>query len=80
MTFRWRADDGPLIVVFGFAHQLNYIKNVIEVGTPLTNLSGSAHGTFDFGTNLCLTKLLFNDPNSDQRADTSIEWVQVIDL
>ena len=41
MAFRWRANDGPLIVVFGSSlpHQ---IKNV-KVGPPLTKLSGFAH-------------------------------------
>ena len=36
MAFRWRADDGPLLVDF---YQL---KNV-RVGPPLTKLSGVAH-------------------------------------
>ena len=31
MPFRWRADDGPLLVVFGSPHQL---KNVVKIDTP----------------------------------------------
>ena len=40
MAFRWRAGDGPLLVVFGSPHQL---KNVIKIGPRLNNFSGSAH-------------------------------------
>ena len=44
MAFRWRADHVPLIVVIGsFLSQLEK-NNVVEVGPPLTKLSGSAHG------------------------------------
>ena len=42
IAFHWRADDGPLIVVFGSSHQLKEI--VVKAGPPLTKLSGSAHG------------------------------------
>ena len=41
MALRWRANDGPFIMVFGYSHQL---KNVAQNWTPLTKLSGSAHG------------------------------------
>ena len=39
MAFRWRADDGPLIVVSGFflpspTNKKKKKKNVVEVGTP----------------------------------------------
>ena len=40
MAFRWRADDGPLVEVFGSPHQLN---KVVKVGHPLKKRSGSAH-------------------------------------
>ena len=40
MEFRSRADDGPLLVVFGPSSLIN-LKNI--VGPPLTKLSGSAH-------------------------------------
>ena len=47
MAFRWRAVDGPLIVVFGsFLLSSNYKKekkNFVKVGPPLTILSGAAH-------------------------------------
>ena len=50
MAFRWRADDGPLIVVFGsfLPHQPKKKKKkkktyVVKDGPPLTQLSGSAH-------------------------------------
>ena len=33
MAFRWGADDGPLIVLFGTSHK----KNVAKVGNPLAN-------------------------------------------
>ena len=43
MAFRWRADIGPLLVVFGSALPvLNYCQ-CCRVGPPLTKLSGSAH-------------------------------------
>ena len=44
MAFRWRADGGPLIVVFGSSHQLKTKKKkIVKVGPPLTKLSGSVH-------------------------------------
>ena len=44
MTFRWWADDGPLLVVFGsYPVSSTKKKNVVRVGLPLTKLSGSAH-------------------------------------
>ena len=46
MAFRWRADDGPLIVIFEFSHPSStknqQKKNVVKVGPPLTKFSGSA--------------------------------------
>ena len=45
MAFRWRADDGPLIVVVGSSppppHQLKIKQKHVKVGPPLTKLSGS---------------------------------------
>ena len=42
MAFRWRAEVGLFIVVFGFS--LTYqLKKVVKVGPPLTKLSGSTH-------------------------------------
>ena len=47
MAFRWRANDGPLIVVFGSSHhqlkEKHTKKNNVKVRPPLTKLSGSAH-------------------------------------
>ena len=44
MAFRWRADDGPFIVIFGFSIPSTIKKiNVIKFGPSLTKLSGSAH-------------------------------------
>ena len=51
MVFRWRADDGRLIVVFGSSHlsstkkkkQKKKKKKHVKVGPPLTKFSGSAH-------------------------------------
>ena len=37
MAFRWRADDGPILVVFGTTHKLK------KSWTPSEKLSGSAH-------------------------------------
>ena len=31
MAFRWRVDDGPILVVFGSTHQL---KIVVKIGPP----------------------------------------------
>ena len=44
MAFPWRADDGPILVVFGSSlpHQLK--KTLVKCGPPLTKLSGSAYG------------------------------------
>ena len=39
---RWRADDGPLIVIFGSSLIINY-KSKKKVELPLKKLSGSAH-------------------------------------
>ena len=44
-ALRWRADDGPLLVVFGDTlspHQL-FKKKRCQSWTPLTKLSASAH-------------------------------------
>ena len=43
MAFRWRADDGPLIVVLGSSLPSSTKKKVVKVGPPLTTFSGSAH-------------------------------------
>ena len=51
MAFRWRADDGPLIVVFGSSHPSSTNKkkkkNIVKVGTILTKFSGSVHVLID---------------------------------
>ena len=40
MAFRWRADDGPLIVVFGSSHHSSSKKkNGVKVGPSLTKVS-----------------------------------------
>ena len=45
MAFRWRADDGPILAVFGSSlPSLTEEKNAVRVVPPLTTLSGSAHG------------------------------------
>ena len=51
MAFRRRADDEPLIMVFGSyipsstkKATIKNIKNAVEIGAPQTKLSGSAHG------------------------------------
>ena len=64
MAFRWRAHDGPLIVVLGSflpsstkkKKKKTNKKNEVKVGPPLTKLSGSAHGQFDLAiwiVNIC---------------------------
>ena len=46
MVFRWQADDGPFIAVFGSYIPSSTKKEiVIKFGLPLTKLSGSAHDT-----------------------------------
>ena len=45
MAFHWRADDGPLIVVFGSSLPSSTKKNFVKVGL-LTKLSGPAHGLY----------------------------------
>ena len=44
MAFRWWADDGPLIVVFGSSLPSSSTKkSVVKVGPPLTKFYGSVH-------------------------------------
>ena len=59
MVISWRANDGPLKVVFGSSlpsltkkEIMIIIKNVVKVGPPLTKLSGSAHVVVDKILNL----------------------------
>ena len=63
MAFCWRADDSPLIVVFGWflslPHQLKTkqtTKKHAKVGPSLTKLSGSAHVTLVY---LCISTVWF---------------------
>ena len=50
MALRWRADGGPLLLVFESSlpssTKTTTKNNVVKVGPPLTKLSGSAHGTY----------------------------------
>ena len=46
IAIRWRAHNGPLIVLFG-SYLPSSTKNVVKVGQPLTKLSGSAHARSD---------------------------------
>ena len=46
MAFCWRAVDGPLLVLFVSSFpssKKKERKNVVRVGPPLANVSGSAH-------------------------------------
>ena len=43
MVFRWKTDDDPLIVVLGSSLPSSTKKSNVNVGPPLTKLSGSAH-------------------------------------
>ena len=43
MAFRWRADDGPFIEVFGSSLHSSTKQIVVKVGPPLSKLSGSAY-------------------------------------
>ena len=56
MAFRWRADDGPIIVVFEASHPSSTKYKVVKVGPPLTKFSGPAHGK------TCLKRLLSKRP------------------
>ena len=43
MAFRWWADDGPLLGLYGsYVLPLPTNKNVVRVGPPQTKHSGSA--------------------------------------
>ena len=48
MAFHWRADDGPLLVLFGSSFPLSKNKqkkkNIVRVGPPLAKISECAHG------------------------------------
>ena len=46
MAFRWQADDGPRIVIFGSSLPSSTKKNVVKVETPLTKLFRSAHAVY----------------------------------
>ena len=47
MAFRWRADDGLFIVIFGSSiPSTTKTKNVLKLRPSLTKPSGSAHGLF----------------------------------
>ena len=52
MAFRWRADEGPLMVVIdpSSPHQTKkkQKKNPVKIGPPLKKLSGSAHEVYSF--------------------------------
>ena len=54
-SFRWRADGGRLIVVFGSSHPSSTKKKkLVKVGPPLTKFSGSTHASaLDF-CSVCL--------------------------
>ena len=46
IAFRWRANDGPLLVLFGSSlpsSKRNKKNNIVRVGPPLAKLSGSVH-------------------------------------
>ena len=61
MAFRLQADDGPLIVVFGSYHPSSSKKRC-QCWTPLTKLSGSAHGAVPYITiQHCETQRLWFD-------------------
>ena len=47
MAFRWPADDGLLLMVFGSPTPHLLKKKSCRGGTPLTRLSGSAHASAD---------------------------------
>ena len=64
MAFRWRVDDGPLLVVIGLSlpHSPKRKKNVrVAVGPTLTKLSGFAHVLIDIirSASLDFCRLLF---------------------
>ena len=48
MTFRWRADDGPLIEVFGSSLPSS-TKKTCQSWTSSEKLSGSVHAMFASG-------------------------------
>ena len=57
MAFRWRVDDGPLLVLFWIIPPLvKLIKNVFSIGPPLTKLTGSAHD----GIRTSISKTTYN--------------------
>ena len=61
MAFRWRANDGPLIVVHGSSPHIlkkKKKKNLVLVGPSLTKLSGSAHA-LDKRTLVLIIKNIF---------------------
>ena len=61
MAFRWRADDGPLTVVFGSSHPSSTKKTTkknVKVGPPLTKFSGSAHVAYYIKQAITLNALL----------------------
>ena len=64
MAFRWRADDGPLIVVLILSSTViikQQQKNLSKLDPPLTKLSGSAHGVALFVSLFFVESLDTND-------------------
>ena len=78
MAFRWRADDGPIIVVIGSFTASP--PQVAEVVPPPTKLIGSAHAkllTFNIYKDNMNENHCFNDTDVDS---FGIEWVTVLCL
>ena len=58
MAFHWRADDGPLLPLFGSSLTSLDKKKYVRDGPSLAELSGSAHILFPDLGNTCIFILI----------------------
>ena len=74
---RWRAVDGPLIVIFGSSYQLRKKTNV-KAEPPLTKLSGSAHGMSFTNVEIQMIVCCFKLVNGHFTKSEFIHWFNIM--
>ena len=87
-VFKWRADDGPLLVLIGssFHSSKKQKQKNIGVGPPLAKLSESTQGvqslnTFLSSDNFCLLMIAFTNsfgPRSGPTKLLVLIWIQTV--
>ena len=78
MTFRLRADDGLLLVVFGFSLLPHQLKKCCQsrVGPPLTKHSGSANVSCHIWNSMKAQTCLLLVHDSKQNTAMNFHWCQ----